>query len=282
MANELFALRAFYKFLELGDQVLVSAPRYVSTRKLPKRLPNVKSEAEIEQIIAAAKTPRELALIELAYASGLRISELAHLRVEDLNLDARSLLVRGGKGDKDRIGLFGRPAAAALRECMGDRTTGFVFLPERQHQQGSVWMDRTYHIWFGQWRETDANGKRVMRTVRLGDYELPTKERARQALDAFLADKLPPEEACSPEGGLTVRSIHRIIVRVAKRAGIKGVTPHTFRHSCATHCLNHGMDIRFVQELLGHDSLVTTAKYLHVAVDRLKEIHTRCHPGGGQ
>jgi len=101
-----------------------------------------------------------------------------------------------------------------------------------------VWKDQ-YNTWFGQWRETHADGERVMRTIRLGDYEIPTKERARLALDAFLPDRVPPPKEVSPERRLSPRSILRMVVKVAKRAGIKKrVTVHTFRHSFATACLN--------------------------------------------
>jgi integrase/recombinase XerD len=281
MANALFALRALYKFLELGDQVFTSAPRHIQTRKIPKRLPVALSEEEIERMLAVAQTPRDLAILELLYATGLRVSELVHLRCEDVDMQGRSLVVRGGKGNKDRIGLFGRAAAAALRLYLGDRTHGFLFRPEQRPQRGGVWMDRHYHIWFGQWRETNADGKRVVRTVRLGDHDLPTKERARQALDAILAVKLPPGRKASPMSCLTAHSVWRMIVKAAKRAGIqKTVGPHTFRHSCATACLNHGMDIRFVQELLGHDSLASTQKYLHVATGTLQLTHAKFHPRG--
>jgi integrase/recombinase XerC len=169
LVSALFALRRFYRFLELGDQVFSSIPHQVLAHKLVKRLPFALNEEEIEKILAAAGTPRNVALIELAYASGLRVSELANLRIEHMNLRARSLTVREGKGGNDRIALFGRPAARALRAYLGDRTTGFVFQAEpKRRQHGGVFMDRKHHIWFGQWRETDENGKRVTRTVRLG------------------------------------------------------------------------------------------------------------------
>lgn len=209
------------------------------------------------------------------------MSELANLRVEDVNLRAGSMIVRQGKGGKDRVALFGRPAAAALSEYLGERTTGFVFLPHPpRRQRGGVWFDSRNHIWFGQWRENDDNGKRVMRTVRLGDYDL-TRESARIALDAYLADKLPHDKPEQPQRRLTTRQMLRIVANTAKRAGLTGVHPHTLRHSMATHCLNRGMDIRFVQELLGHTSLVSTQKYLHVATAQLQRIHTKFHPHGG-
>jgi site-specific recombinase XerD len=114
LASALAGLRAFYKFLQLGDQVFASVPHQVLTRKLAKRVPFALSEEEIESLIAAARTPRDRAILELGYASGLRVSELANLQVEDLSLNARSLTVRQGKGGDDRVSSFGRPAAAAL------------------------------------------------------------------------------------------------------------------------------------------------------------------------
>jgi site-specific recombinase XerD len=206
-ANVLYALRTFYHFLELGGQVRTSAPQTVHAPKLPTRLPHAKSEEEIEQLLNAAQTPRDRALLELAYASGLRVSELAHLQCEDVDLRAGSLVVRHGKGDKDRVGLFGNKAAAALRIYLGDRRSGSLF-------------------------------------------------------------------------GITSRSIGRIVAKIAKRANVAGVHPHVFRSSMATHLLNRGSDIRFVQELLGHTSLVATQKYLAVATSRLSEVHGQFHPRG--
>jgi integrase/recombinase XerC len=274
------ALRVLFDALQLGGQVRISVPRYILRRKLPIRLRKVKSEEEIQKIIAAATNSRDSAILELGYASGLRVAELSMVRVEDVNLRARSLTVRHGKGGNDRIALFGRPAADALRQYIGERTEGWLFLRRPRCQRGGVTFQPSYHTWFGQWREIDAKGKRVMRTVRLGDYDIPTRERAREALDTFLAGKLPPVESQASSERLTTRSIYRVVIAAAKRAGVSGVGPHTLRHSMATHCLNHGMGIRFVQELLGHTSLVATQKYLHVATANLKSIHTKFCPRG--
>jgi site-specific recombinase XerD len=280
MQLRLDSLRVFFDCLALGGQVHVSVPRLVKRRKLPQRLPHAKSEQEIEQLIAAAHTTRDRAILELGYASGLRVSELANLHVEDVNIRARSLTVRMGKGGSDRIALFGNPAAVALRDYVGDRMSGRIFLQHPHRQRGGVWMNR-WHIWYGQWRENDDNGKRVMRTVRLGGYDIPNKERARLALDAYLRNENRLPERKPDTKPLGRKGVYRVIVAVAKRAGLTGVHPHTLRHSMATHCLNRGMDIRFVQELLGHTSLVATQKYLHVATAQLQRIHTKFHPHGG-
>jgi len=274
LANDLQGLRSFYKFLQLGGQVRISPPHQVPCRKVPRLLPRAKSQEEIERLIAAAESRRDRAILELLYASGLRLGELARLRVEDVNLRARSLVVHQGKFNKDRIGLFGRQAAKALTAYLGNRITGPLFLPDRQ-QRGSVWKDR-HGTWFGQWREKIPNSKPVMRTIRLGDYELPTKESARLALDAFLKKRLRRvEPETPPDRGLVPRSIYRVVVSAAKRAGVKGVHPHTLRHSFASHLLDAGMDLRVIQELLGHTSLQGTQKYLWASPKRLMEVHAR-------
>jgi site-specific recombinase XerD len=273
------ALRVLGDCLQLGSQVRVSVPRYIVRRKLPKRLPHAISEEEIKRLIAAARPPRDLAILELGYASGLRVSELANLRVEDVSLPGRSLLVRQGKGGDDRIALFGRPAAAALREYIGDRMSGRLFLQHPLHQRGGVTRDQ-WGVWRGWWREMDENGKHAQRSIRLGDYELPTKERAQLALDAYLKSKNKLPRRAPDAKPLGTKGVYRVILAAAKRAGIIGVTPHTLRHSCATHCLDHGMDVRQVQELLGHASIMATQKYLHVSTVSLKNVHTKCFPKG--
>jgi site-specific recombinase XerD len=274
--TRLDALRCLGDCLQLGGQTRASVPRYLVRRKLPKRLPPIKSEREIQRLIRATRTPRDLAILELGYASGLRVNELANLRVEDVNLRARSLIVRQGKGGEDRIGLFGTPTAKALRDYLGSRTSGRLFLQHPRRQRGGITRQRG--VWRGWWGETGESGKRVWRSVRLGDYEIPNRERARIALDAYLAGRLP---AHAPDKKpLGKKGIYRVIVAAAKRAGITGVHPHVLRHSCATHCLNHGMDIRHVQEMLGHTSLVATQKYLHLSIVNIQRVHAKFFPRG--
>jgi integrase/recombinase XerD len=277
MQLKLDVLRVFFDFLHLGGRIHDCVPRRILRRKLPKRLPHAKSEEEIVRVINAAETPRDRAILEMLYATGLRVSELAHLRLEDLRLQDGSLTVRMGKGGKDRPAFFGRAAEKALRAYIGERSAGFVFAPGRV-PRGGVWRDK-YGTWFGQWRETDAYGKRVMRTVKLGDYEIPTKEKAQLALKTYLQREISPDRTPA-EKPLSIHTMWRIVVDAAKRAGIADMHPHVFRHSMATHILNSGADIRFVQEFLGHTSLVATQKYLHVATAQLQLTHAKFHPRG--
>ena len=279
--NSHYALRAFSKSLRLSGQIPVSVPHSVLIRKAPKRLPHAKSVEEIERLIAAGGSLRNTALLELGYAAGLRVSELSALRCEDLELRARSLTVRDGKGGKDRIALFGRKAAAAIEHYLAGRKHGPVFVAEPRKQRGSLkFIDghkRAY--WIAYWRSRDANGKWKMHCDRIGSYEeLLTKERARLALDAYLAKKLPAQPNRIAEKGLSTKAIWRIVTQAAKRAELTGVHPHTLRHSFASHLLNAGADLRSIQELLGHETVVTTQKYLHIAQAPLIATHAKFHP----
>jgi integrase/recombinase XerD len=158
-------------------------------------------------------------MLELAYASGLRLRELCALRIEQLHLDAAFVTVIG-KGDKERVVPVGRQAVAVLRRYLDTgrpallkpRSPGNVFLTQR----GTAFAPVT--LW----------------------------------------------------------------LRIKKRARVKGiernVTPHMLRHSFATHLLEHGADLRVIQEMLGHSSIATTEVYTHVASDRLREAHRKFHP----
>jgi site-specific recombinase XerD len=290
-ATALFALRKFYDFLNLGDVCRSCVPRSIPTRKLPKRLPKSLSESEVKQLLDGAKTPRDRAITEFFYASGVRCDELRMLNCEELCFDADhkggSITVRQGKGSKDRVVLFGSYAAAALRTYLKGRACGPLFLSEPRSQRGTVdFYDgyrRTYWTgWWWEWKPLpDTKPKRVMHKVYLGTFEeLPTKEAAQDALMRFI-DKQPG--AKRPENlprRLSKKSIWRIISKAARRAGLGNVHPHQLRHSFATHLLNHGTDLLYIGHLLGHASLVATARYLHVATDELIRIHIKFHPRG--
>jgi integrase/recombinase XerC len=272
------ALRVLFDCLQLGSQVRFPVPRQVLRRKLPKRLPPIKTEEEIGRLIAAAQTPRELVLIELGYASGLRVAELANLNIEDIDVPAGTLIVRHGKGGDDRKAYFGNLAAKALRVYIGRRQSGPLFYAEPRRQRGGVTRGK-HGDWWGQWREIDpATGRRVMRSLRLGDYEIKDRDQARRVLTEYLEFRLDDPQAVYKR--LSTRSLFRVVVTIAKRAGVEGMHPHILRHSCATHCLDHGMDIRHVQEVLGHKGLGATQQYLHVSMTKLKDVHDKFFPRG--
>jgi site-specific recombinase XerD len=209
------ALRSFYRFLKFAGVVKNSPAERLARPKFSRPLPRFLTEFEAERVLAEVGSPRDRALLELLYASGLRASEIANLKVPDVNLKSRTLRVRRGKGNKDRIGLFGRPAARAVDLYLGGRTRGPVFL--------NAW-----------------------------------------------------------GGVLGVHTIAKIVRDAARRSGLSGVHTHTWRHTFATVLLNRGCDLRYVQELLGHVSVSTTAIYLHTTTTDLARVYARCHPHAGQ
>lgn len=202
----------------------------ISGPRLPQPIPKALSEADIELLLSAIvgdepKARRDRVILELLYATGMRISELAGLRLSDIDLDRRMALVFG-KGSKERIVPFGRHADAALRAWLGPGG--------RPEMAPARWLRRTDE----ESLLISSRGKRMSRqTVWVVVRTAATK--------VHLEDR---------------------------------VTPHVLRHSCATHLLEHGADIRVVQELLGHAAITTTQVYTKVSNDFLRREYEAAHP----
>ncbi|MBI2213392.1 MAG: tyrosine recombinase XerC [Acidobacteria bacterium] len=224
IARHLSALRTFFRFLVREGIVATNPARGIATPKKEKYLPAVLQPADIAILLEQpdVETPlgaRDRAWLELLYASGIRVSELVGIDLDDIDLRQRLLKVRG-KGSKERIVPFGRKAEAAI----------------------GVWMK-----------------------VRLSLLTPDSDE------DALLLNHRG--------GRITARSIRRSLARYVRGAALAaGVSPHTLRHSFATHLLNAGADLRSIQELLGHVSLSTTQKYTHLADWQLIEVYRKSHP----
>jgi integrase/recombinase XerD len=221
---EIAALRAFYKFAENEKILPANVAENLSLPRRWKRLPKALSNEEIAQLLKPEEpaTPENLcdqAILELAYASGLRLSELKNLRLEQLHLEAGFINVIG-KGNKERVVPVGRQAVDALN-----------------------------------------------RFIEAGRPKLTTP---RTPANVFLTRRGTPFAAVT----LWLRIKNRV-----RRAGVgRNITPHMLRHSFATHLLEHGADLRVIQELLGHASIGTTEIYTHVTGNRLREIHKKFHP----
>jgi integrase/recombinase XerD len=221
---EIAALRAIYRFAEDEKLLPANVAENLSLPRRWKRLPKGLTHQEIEKLLApeVPETPQSLcdqAVLELAYASGLRLAELRNLRLEQLHLDAGFINVIG-KGNKERVVPVGRKAVEALN-----------------------------------------------RYIEVGRPKLVTP---RTPANVFLTKR------GTPFASVTLW-LH--IKRRVSRAGIaRNVTPHMLRHSFATHLLEHGADLRVIQELLGHASISTTEVYTHVTGSRLRDIHRKFHP----
>ena len=221
---QIAALRAFFRFAESEKLLPVNVAEHLSLPRRWLRLPKSLTDAEIDQLLTAPPqaTPGTLcdqAVLELAYASGLRISELSGLRLEQLHLEARFITVVG-KGNKERVVPVGRQAIAALHRYLEAGRPNLV----TRRSPGNVFLTH--------------RGTSFARTT-----------------------------------------LWRHIKARVRRSGIeRNVTPHMLRHSFATHLLEHGADLRVIQELLGHVSISTTEVYTHVAKSQLREVHRKFHP----
>jgi len=218
IGRRLAAVRSWLKFLVRRGVLKANPAREVRAPRLSKTLPNFLPVDDAKALvdgraIGGPERVRDLAILELLYASGLRVAELSSLDVDDVDRSDQTVRVRG-KGGKERIVPYGDAAARALD----------AHLARRGSNDGPVF--------------PNARGRR-----------------------------------------LTVRSMYSIVRRSARAAGLtRRVTPHTLRHTFATHLLDGGADLRMIQELLGHSRLSTTQRYTHVGADQLMRVYDRAHP----
>jgi integrase/recombinase XerC len=263
------ALRCFFKFLRLAGLISRDPMLQISHRKLKKRLPLVLTIADVEKLIAAARDPFERAVAELIYASGVRVSELVALRLENVDFAERTITIIKGKGGKDRYSLFGRLAERAISEYIAWRKPK-TFLFEAPSRNGSI--TRTALGWTAL-----AYFDGIQRYIRIGKLrDLPTKAAARKAFDKIVAE-IP---GFHPVGArpYQTRAIGGLLTRLSHRAKLPHVHPHSLRRAAACHLLADGADIRHVQVFLGHSTLSTTQIYTTLTNEKLQEIYGKAHP----
>lgn len=273
--HQLNILRMFYDFLNLGGLIDYVPPRFVRLRPATRLLPKSLSEDAVRKLIAAAKSPRDRALIELLYATGCRIGEASEIRVDSIDFSARTIRVHG-KG-KSRIVLFGPQADQAIRAYLGNRRDGFLFACDWRRQWGSV--VRRGNSWIGTWIDYDPTATGCRKKQRfLGRVASMSRLDARAKLRRLLRH----EHVRRPERDKPVcpQTLLESVQNTARRAGLGSVTPRMLRHSFATHLLDHGADIRVIQRLLGHAWLQTTQIYTNLSNTRVGRTFDQCHPRG--
>ncbi len=225
VARKIAALKSFFHFLAAEEIISDDPTLNLDSPKVKKRLPVTLSYEEVERLLEAPKgsSPkaiRDKALLELLYATGMRVTELVSLDLEDINLASGTVRVTQGKGSKERIIPIHSRAVEALREYLAKARRMLLKSPD----------ERALFL--------NHRGER-----------------------------------------LTRQGLWLIIKQYVREAGIKTeVTPHTLRHSFATHLLNGKADLRHVQELLGHANISTTQIYTHISSERLREIYDESHP----
>jgi integrase/recombinase XerC len=223
VARKLASMRSFYAFGQREGWVRGNPAKPLRSPRKPRKLPKFLTGDEIARLLAAPRPAaagglRDRAILELMYSAGCRVRELVGL--DDGDLDLRNATVRiRGKGRRERLGIVGSHAQAALRAWLAARPA-----------------------------TTARTAARPLFTNKFG-------------------------------GRLSVRGVARLLEKHLAVAGLAGkASPHTLRHSFATHLLDAGADIRSVQELLGHKSLVTTQIYTHVTTSRLLDAFDKAHP----
>ena len=248
-ARKLAAVRTFLRYLRRENLIDDDPGALVATPKRDIRMPAHLSEDEMSALIAApvgdtVLVRRDRAVLELFYASGLRLSELAGLDVDDVNLSAKMVRVLG-KGGKERIVPFNASAATAVRAYLKDRD---ALITGQEGQEGQ-----------------DRKGRK--------------RVSSRPSSPSRLSRPRDPLFLNFRGGRLTTRSVDRLVRRyVAASSARMGVSPHALRHSFATHLLQRGADLRVIQELLGHARLSTTQRYTHVNATQLLDVYRKSHP----
>jgi len=212
ITRKIASLKGFFKFLSYNRKISTNPTSLLSSPKLPKKLPKVLSTTEIEKILKNNLNTQELAIVELLYSAGLRVSELTDLKYKNVNLNQRILKVFG-KGSKERIIPINKKCVEILKK----------YIKKRELVSLKYSSCEFFFI--------DEKGKKITR-----------------------------------------QKIYKIIKEQSNLVN-KKISPHTIRHSFATHLLENGADLRVVQELLGHASIVTTQLYTHISKRTLRDVY---------
>jgi integrase/recombinase XerC len=251
VGRKLSALRTFVKYLRREEIIEHDPTAMAVAPKRDQTIPNHLSEPEIERLIETPDTGdalgrRDRAILELFYASGLRLSELVAIDLEDLNLSERMVRVMG-KGGKERLVPFNQSTLSALKTWMHDRA---AILASRR----------------------PAPPPQLLKQPKKARAASPKTRAAK-------ADLSDPLFINYRGKRLTGRSVDRLLRRYVAQCSTRiGISPHALRHSFATHLLQRGADLRAIQELLGHARLSTTQRYTHVNAAQLIDVYRKSHP----
>ena len=233
LARKLASIKSLFNYLVLQEKISVNIAKLIKSPKIPKRLPSYLSVEEISSLLdypygGTFKDYRDRLILELFYATGLRISELVNIQIRNIQLEGCTIKVLG-KGNKERIILFGQTASDILREYLRQRTEYKKF--------------------------------------NLSPYLFPQFKKSKDGSSGSLH--------------IHVKTVFNIVKKYIRQVSSDDkLSPHSLRHSFATHLLNNGADLMAVKDLLGHVSLSSTQVYTHVQTKKIKDAYNRAHPHG--
>jgi integrase/recombinase XerC len=271
IARKAAALRSAFRFLSRRGLVPDDPAAGLGVPRGPKRLPVVLKPRQVERLLAGPEPVdpvglRDRAILELLYATGIRVGELCGLRLGDVDLAADTVLVLG-KGSKQRVVPFGEPARAALLDYLVKGRAAMVpGAGSQRPRRGAGESPST--------RGAAPDGPSRASSPRSSGPASPTPPGGRGG--AGEVDAMFFNRRGKP---MTQRDVRGMLERYRVATGAPaGTSPHTLRHSYATHLLEGGADLRAVQELLGHVALTTTQTYTHVSNERLRRVYEQAHP----
>ena len=218
IARNISTLKSFFKYLKKQNIIESNPMNLIKTPKIDKKLPKFLNYDEIEKILSTPDTTtflgkRNALILELLYSTGIRVSELVNIKLNDIDLSEEKILILG-KGNKERYVLFGNKAKQKILDYLSEKTDNSPYLIVNRYGN----------------KITDRGIRKILDSI---------------ILEASLSYK---------------------------------ISPHTLRHTFATHMLDSGADIEIVKELLGHESLSTTQIYTHVTSESLKRVYSKTHP----
>lgn len=223
IAHSISVLRSFYKFLSISNDKIENPIQTINLPKIPKKLPNVLSVDDVDKIlniqVVDKYSSRDKAMLELMYSSGLRVSELINLKLNDISLDEDVVRILG-KGSKERI--------VPIGDCAKEALNNYINI----YRKDLFKNNRSDYLFLSK------NGTKLSRQY---FFKLIKKQSSLNNIN-------------------------------------KNISPHTLRHSFATHMLNYGADLRSIQELLGHSDISTTQIYTHISQSKIKDDYINSHP----
>jgi integrase/recombinase XerC len=227
-SRKLASIKSLFKYLTIYDEVKLNVAHGIRSPKHQKRLPQYLNLTEVNKILELPNKNtfdgiKDSAIIELFYSTGIRISELANIKLDNIRLESKTIKVLG-KGNKERIVIFGDPAQKAIKMYLSQRST---------HRFSK------------------------------SDYLFPNER---------TISKNKPQH-------ISTEKVFKVVKKYLKLVSNEShLSPHSFRHTFATHLLNNGADLMSVKDLLGHASLSSTQIYTHVQIDKMKKIYKQAHP----